>query len=494
MSTVFKKTLVAAAVLAFAGASQAATISAGTEHSLTSQYLASTGANHTLANDFAVTLGAEYVINDTITLTFSKPLAAAVTGDLVATAVAGTDPVVGPPAVAGVVGKKGITFSVISGGAVGDTSITYRVTNIVNSTGFGAPGVTNGVVLTLPAFVMTKANLSAGATVAFSAKTNNGLDLDTSGGTARTRSLAKVVNQFTTTAPSISKTIDVNADRKKFVDGAADATGATFDVSAVFNVATLTTGGATFARPIAAAAGVKHTLTGDFSWVVDNDTTTAGLQPKANVFQQAGTCANPVWAYSATAVSLTCDAVAADTAIRINSEANKAGVAASAIPMLPAGSFTATSEVTFTGPAGTLKVQDAVAAGSWTLNGSTVTVPYLVHQYGKFSTILNVHNNGNKEGAISLDVWAEDGTVVGTNIAAGTSKPGAVVSVAKPALDALIAKGYDLSKQTKYSVRIITNVPAKDITVNSAYADVSTATVTRTPVANDSMVQTKSLN
>ncbi len=488
MSTVFKKTLVAAAVLAFAGASHAATFTAGTEHELTSQYLASTGANHSLAGNVALTLGAEYVINDTITLTFSKPLAVAVTSDLTANAIAG-DNAATPPVVA----RKGITLSVISGGAVGDSTITYRVVNVVNATGDGAPGVTNGVVLALPVFQVKKSDLSSGFTVSFSAKTNTGLDLDTSGGTARTRSLAKVVNQFTTTAPSINKTIDVNQDRKKFVGGAADATGATFDVSAVFNVATLTTGGAVFARPLATTAGVKHTLTGDFSWVVDNDTTTAGLQPKANVFQQAGTCANAAWTYSATAVSLTCDAVAADTAIRINSEANKVGVAASAVPMLPAGSFTATSEVTFTGPAGTLKVQDGVAAGSWSLNGSTVTVPYLVHQYGKFSTILNVHNNGNKEGAISLDVWAEDGTVVGTNIAAGTSKPGAVVSVAKAAIDALIAKGYDLSKTTKYSVRIVTNVPAKDITVNSAYADVSQTTVTRTPVANDSMVQTKSL-
>lgn len=473
MSTVFKKTLVAAAVLAFAGASQAATISAGTEHEVTSQYLASDTANHTFANDFAITLGAEYVVNDTITLTFSQPLAAAVSADIVVAKIDG----------AGSASKKGVTFAVISGGGVGDKTVTYRLTNIVDGGGAGAPGVTNGVVLPLPAFQIKKADLSSGATITFSAKTNTGLDLDTTGGTARSRSLAKVIQQFTKTAPSFAKTIDVNADRKSFE-------GADQFVTGTFNITTETTAGAKFARPIAGAAGVKHTITGDFSWVVDADTTTAGLQPKANVFTAAN-CANSAFTYSATEVTLTCDAVAANTTVTINIANNKVGVAADKVAVLAAQTFKATSEVTFTGPAAKEKVLDGVDAGTWKLNGSTVVVPYMVHQYGKFSSILNVQNSGVKDGAISLDVWAEDGTVVGSNLPAGTSKAGSVVSVAKTAVDALVGKGYDLSKTTKYSVRIVTNVPAKDVTVNSAYADVSQTTVTRTPVANDSAVQNK---
>jgi len=472
MNTVFKKTLVATALFAVAGVAQAATV-AGTEHSVTSQYLASTGANHTAAADVAVTIGSEYVINDTITLTLSQPLAAAVTADIVVAKVDG----------AGAASKKGVTFAVISGGAIGDKTITYRLTALVDGGGAGAPGVTNGVVLPLPAFQFAKSNLSGGVTVAFSAKTNTGLDLDTSGGAARTKSLAKVVDQFDTTAPSLTKIIDVEADRKSFTAGTT--------ATATFNIESLTTGGAVFARPLATTDGVKHTITGDFSWVVDSNTTTAGLQPKANVFTTTGTCANPEWTYTTTAVSLLCDEIANNTAIVIDIAANKVGVAASAIPLLPAQTFKATSEVTFTGPAGTEKVFDGVGAGSWTLNGSTVVVPYMVHQYGKFSSILNVQNSGTKDGAISIDVWAEDGTVVASNLAAGTSKAGSVTSVAKAAVDALIAKGYDLSKSTKYSVRIVTNVPAADVIVNSAYADVSQTTVTRTPVANDSATQTK---
>ena len=84
-----------------------------------------TGANHTFANDFAVTLGAEYIVNDTITLTFSQPLAAAVTADIVVAKIDG----------AGNASKKGVTFSVISGGAIGDKTVTYRLTTVVDGGG-----------------------------------------------------------------------------------------------------------------------------------------------------------------------------------------------------------------------------------------------------------------------------------------------------------------------------------------------------------------------
>ncbi|SEA29461.1 hypothetical protein SAMN04488051_102443 [Alkalimonas amylolytica] len=59
MTNMFKKTLIASAVLAFAGAVQAAELS-GTTHEVTAPYLASTGANHTAAS-FTIELGADYI-------------------------------------------------------------------------------------------------------------------------------------------------------------------------------------------------------------------------------------------------------------------------------------------------------------------------------------------------------------------------------------------------------------------------------------------------
>lgn len=475
MKNTFKKTLVASAILAFAGATQAATL-AGTEHTVTSQYLASTGANHTAAA-YTITLGAEYTLNDTITLTYTAPLASAMATTLIAAPDVGDN-------------LLGMTFSKISGGGVGDTSAVYRLT-ATDTTGLAPNPVTTDVEFTVAALDFAKANLGSGVSVSFSAKTNTGLDLDTAGGVARTASLVKTASQFTITAPSFARVIDVNADRKSFVDAdTANVNADDFKVIGTFNVASLVTGGNTFARPIAGAAGVKHTVTGDFSWVVDNDTTTAGLQPKAGVFATTGTCATPVWAYSTTAVSLTCDAIAADTAIVIDPEANKVGVAAANQAILAPQTFAATSTVTYTGPAATEAVLNGVSAGSWTLNGSQVRVPYLVLQDGRFSSIINVTNHGSKSGAITLDVWDEAGTKVASNYAAGTSAPGSVVSVAGAARAALVAAGKDLTQVTKFSVQVVTNVPENDVIVYAAYAD-SQNGGERAIVNNDSKVQVK---
>lgn len=479
MKTTFKKTLVASAILAFAGAAQAATL-AGTEQTVTSQYLAGTqtssGAAATTdhrAAAFTITLGADYTLNDTMTLTFTTPVKTALPVSLTAA----VDNTVGA-------GKNGITFSLISGGTAGASTATYRVTAVDVSTD---TNTSIGVVLTVPAanLEFLKSNLGSGASVTFAAKTNTGLDLDTGGGNARTASLVKVASQFTITNPSIARVIDVNADRKSFVE----LTGAVKTVTGTFNIATLTTAGNVYARPINAAAGVKHTLTGDFSWVVDNDTNTAGLQPKAGVFTTTGTCATPVWAYSTTAVSLTCDAVAADTAIVIDPEANKVGVAAANVAILAPQSFTATSTVTYTTPAATENVINGASAGSWTLNGSQVRVPYMVAGGDRFGIIANVTNHGSKDGAITLDVWAEDGTKLASNYAAGTSNAGSVTSVAPALIAALNAAGKDLVATTKFSFQVTTNVPENDVQVYAAYTDNTTSE--RAIVNNDSKVQTK---
>lgn len=475
MKTTFNKTLVASAILAFAGAVQAVEL-AGTEHTVTSQYLASTGANHTAAS-FTITLGAEYTLNDTMTLTFTAPLASATATTLIAAPDAGNN-------------RLGMTFSKISGGAIGDTTAIYRLT-ATDATGLAANPVTTGVVFTVAALDFAKANLGSGASVSFSAKTNTNLDLDT-GGTNRSASLVKVASQFTVTAPSFARVIDVNADRKSFVDADTANTGADdFKVKGTFNVASLVTGGNTYARPIAGAAGVKHTVTGDFSWVVDNDTNTAGLQPKAGVFATTGTCANAAWTYSTTAVSLTCDAIAADTAIVIDPEANKTGVAAANIPVLPAQTFSATSTVTFTGPAGTENAINTSDAGSWTLNGATVRVPYLVMRDGRFGSIINVTNHGSQSGAIVFDLYDENGTKLQSSYNGGTATAGAVTSIANAVRNALVASGKDVVNSTiKYSLQITVNAPANDIMVYSAYTD-SQNGGERAIVNNDSKVQTK---
>jgi len=480
MKTMFKKTLLAASVVAFAGTAGAATL-VGTEHTATAEYLAGT-TNPTTATDntfhkaalVTMTLGAEYTLNDTITLTSTAEFGVDMPVNLIAAKVNNVAPAAD---------LQGMTFSKISGGAVGDKTVTYRLTS-VDVAGLDPNPLTTGVQFTIPAanLEFKKAKLSAGASLTFSAKTNTNLDLDTAGGTARTASLVKIAAQFTKTAPSFAKVIDVNANRKQFVG----ANTAARKVTGTFNVVTLATAGNTFARDI---TKVVHTVSGDFSWVKDTNANTAGLQPAANVFTTTGTCANAAWTYSTSAVTLQCDAVAADTAIVIDADVNAAAYTAGSEPVLPAQDLKVTSEVTYSNATATAKVFDNEAGGSWTLNGANIQVPYMVFGTvgGKaYNQVIVLNNASSVSGDVYVDVYKEDGTSVLSNKKVATAAANSAANIAGAIKTELVAAG---AADGKFSVKVVANIPETKATVYSAFVD--TITGERIIVNNDSKVQTK---
>lgn len=467
MTNMFKKTLVATAVLAVAGVAQAGTV-ASTEDSVTSQYLASTSVasggapNEHRANDVTVTLGAEYTSNDTFTLTFTSKL----NSDLPSTLVGAPD-----DNTLSVSDLLGVTFSKLSGGNAGDTTVTYRLTatsttgldDTNNDPGFTTP-VTTGQVLTIPAANLDflKADLAAGVKVSFSAATNNGAVMDTGGGDNRTASLAKVIKQFTTTAPSFSRVVDVEAQRLSFVD-LDNGNAGDLKVTGTFNIASQTTAGNVFARPLAAAEAVTHTLYGDFSWIVDTDEDADDIQPEAGVIDVAN-CANSDLTVEATQITLVCDAISTTTSITIDPEANKTNLEEDEYPVLPKQTFTATSEVTFTGPAGEEKVFDAVSAGSWTLNGSSINIPYMPYGTG-ITQVINLNNSGKQTGDITVEGFDRTGKKFGP-VKVGTAAAGKQVALAD-AIATVVTGAVGASERV--SLTLVTNVPDSDVTVYSAY-------------------------
>lgn len=470
MTNMFKKTLVATAVLAVAGVAQAGTV-ASTEDSVTSQYLASTGVtsggatNEHRANDVTVTLGAEYTSNDTFTLTFSAKL----NSDLPSTLTAAP---VDQAANANISDLLGVTFSKLSGGNAGDTTATYRLTGTsttgltnANGVGFTTP-VTTGQTLTIPAANLDflKADLAAGVKVSFSAATNNGAVMDTGGGDNRTASLVKVIKQFTTTAPSFARVVDVEAQRLSFVDlDKNNANAGDFKVTGTFNIASETTAGNVFARPLAGAEAVTHTLLGDFSWIVDTDEDADDIQPEAGVIATAN-CANADLTVEATQITLVCDAISTTTSITIDPEANKANLEEDEYPVLPKQTFTATSEVTFTGPSADEKVFDAVSAGSWTLNGSSINIPYMPYGTG-ITQVINLNNSGKQTGDITVEGFDRTGKKFGP-VKVGTAVAGKQVALAD-AIATVVTGAVGASERV--SLTLVTNVPDSDVTVYSAY-------------------------
>jgi hypothetical protein len=482
MNTTFKKSLLAVALSAAAMSAQAVTVSA------TATQLSFEGA----ANETSIALptvtatigtGVEYAAGDIITITVAggKILAASVPA--LAFTPSGTQ--VGDTAT--------ITFL-----SKTETEIKFRVASVTEG-GAVEAGITTGGTFALTGITLDRASVLATATnkvsVTYGAVTgvsNIVIDGPSTTGADKVNAVEVNTQLAATISRKLNGVVDVENDRKLFTN--VTDTGAPADSTTKDTVSVAVTNTTTLNTP-ATLASVSYTVGGDFSWM---DADKSGAVSTAEL--------NAAFAYVATAD----DTVAQPTINAAMTEIKATATLVGAVdaehdfqftipgtgdtkPVLSKQDFTVVAVANYTPTTGSATTKQLVSgsAGSWTLNGSTVVVPYMVHQYGKFSSILNVQNSGTKDGAISIDVWAEDGTVVGTNLPAGTSKAGSVVSVAKTAVDALVAKGYDLSKTTKYAVRIVTNVPASNVIVNSAYADVSQTTVTRTPVANDSATQTK---
>lgn len=457
MTNMFKKSLLATALLS-AGVVNAAVLNptdpttpatAGQVAPLlvSSQYLdgnATVAPSHsaTVLNANAVTLvlQAEYTNNDTFTLTFSAPLAAAM-----------------PTAITTQGGSTNeVTFGLISGGTAGDSTATYRVTSLLNAV------TTVGEYLQFNAgqIKFAKAAAKSGVTVSFAAQTNNGLPLDTSGGARRSATLVKVVDQFVKKVdPTFNRVIDVGAQRKSFVDLSGDKT--------VTGTISITEDADLVAANKRAVSSIKHTINGNFSWVRDTDANTPGIQYVANTFVVTGCVYTPTGspALTATSLTFTCENFG-DVDVTIDPELQKTGAPTGWVaPAIPHHTLTATSEATFTGPAGSEKLFDNATVGVWSLNGSSVHIPYM--PYGdNITQVINLNNAGTQTGDISVEAIDRTGTKYGP-IVIGSAQTGRQVALAESIKNALIGAGMPANERA--SITLVTNVPAADVTVYSAY-------------------------
>lgn len=485
MKTTFKKTLLAAAVAGFSLNAVAAVdvVTNSTAVTYSTERLANTATTVTIPREnFVVTLGAEYAVGDIIKFTFSND---AIAASQFRSTITSSDTLLGTGLPDANVAGATITLGLLSSDA---TSVTYRVTEVSTA------ATTVGQKFTIAAnatFAATASKVLSGLTVTYAAETSNGVTIDA--GTKSSFQLVHTGSEFSVTAPTkLNATIDVEESRLLFSNvGGHSTTVDRLDVTTT-QAAGIDTDGTgplpvtNFTNPVTFTS-VKHTITGDFSWVEDADANTAGIQPDTSTLTLTG-CAGAADAddatWTATSVSFTCTTAAA---INVDFDITQGG--AKAPVTVPTTSYSLESLVTYN--VGTAKTATfgPIDAGSWTLNGSQVRVPYMVVNNSRFGIIANVANHGSKDGAITLDVFAEDGTKLASNYAAGTSKAGSVTSVAAALKAALVAAGKDLDNTTKFSFQVTTNVPQNDVQVYAAYTDATTSE--RAIVNNDGRVQSK---
>lgn len=455
MKTMFTKTLVAAALAGIGFNAFAADV---TTNVVNVSAQGSIAAAKVDAGAVQIALEAAYSVGDTIRLNFDA-------GTLTDAPLSVTSN-----------GANAVTLGRIAQDA---TSVTYRVTEIV------AGGVVHGTVeFAAGALKFNSASVVSAGKVnvtysAFIGNTTGALDTPVeynADADLTNGAIFDVRDQFVAavnaTTGRLDEILDVTADREAFVGGA------TTDILTI----TLTNNSAD--EGAVAKANTTFTLRGDFSWI-----DTAALASAATVACTAGA---PVGTAAATDSTFTFTCDAASTGAVVTFDIDQAGAP---VPVNPS-SFLLDVNHGY-GAGSSALAQTNINAGVWGVNGSVVTVPYMV--YGTvgaktFSQVLRLTNNGSQTGTIYADVWGTDAdgksVKVLTNEVLGTSYPQATANVAGTLRQKMEAAGYG---NGTYAIRFITDVKADSVSVYSAYVD--NVTSERAIVNNDSPVAaTKVIN
>lgn len=220
------------------------------------------------------------------------------------------------------------------------------------------------------------------------------------------------------------------------------------------------------------ATKTKFTVTGDFSWVVDSDAATAGVQPKAGTFAVGAECdlstvklAGSVLTYECNAADNTRDNTAVVGTNTVTFDYYQGGLTAP--NAIPDGKYTLTAEQVYTVPGVSgdrgLVVIDNETAASINGNGQTLVVDYM--PYGdKITQILYVTNKAAETGSIFVTAYDEAGKKVLDSVKVKTTVSRGITQISGEVADALKAAGFTGGK-----VALSIAVESSNATVFSAY-------------------------
>lgn len=285
---------------------------------------------------------------------------------------------------------------------------------------------------TLAGYQFTAASLAdvASVTATVSVVSVTGVAIDPAGtGESLATTVVMAGNQFGGKVTKATKNIDLSTGRALLTGDVKS-----FDLevlTANANTFFSSTAKSTVANPLAAAGKVTHTITGDWSFIVDTKADTAGIQPATGALTPTGTgCA--VKSVTATAVVLECDGPAAaesisgagttaDPFVRSYPTSNKLTV-----DLVKAGASDKSPLMNTTFKVTSVQVYGAGANKTTTVvedkeilelkdNGTTKHVDYM--PFGEnISQIVYVTNLTDEAGKIRLTVWDQDGKKVANNV------------------------------------------------------------------------------
>lgn len=434
MTNMFKKSLLALAVVGFASNASAAVLDVGaTGVQATTQFLA-TNDELDLPTDFTVEAGANYAENDLIKLTFTG--AEFVMADF--------EQVVALGAAANLnllsVTKSGASYVAL-----------YRVTDVTATTS----GVESDPLFAAGA-TLVSSKVTGAVTVSFSAETSGGFEVDTGGDDdERTITLVKTFDQFATVTvtASLDDTIDVSDKRETFVGADADDTADNVTEAAVgsFTIAQQAATPAFVATDAATVDSIDYTLTGDFSWALDADGEyiADSVTPACAGFADLEVVADKAtWTCTTAAVTVTLETADMET------------------ETIPTSTFGLTAKVNFSGADGEGSKTISAAAGEWGLNGASVHIPYMAYNGDAITQVINLNNAGSQTGDITVEGFDAAGNDFGP-VVVGSAAPGKQIALAGAIKKAIEDAG--LPVNSRISLTLVADVPQADVTVYSAY-------------------------
>lgn len=441
----FKKSLLATALLT-AGAAQAAVVTTDyTGNGLTNdtngvfastQYAVESGAAGEVT--VSIALDAAYSAGDIITLTIGggsiDTADTSILNAITATANAAADTIA-----LGLLSKE-------------DGKLTYRVTSAAGDTDL----LSIDVVIPLEKDHMTNAT---GVSVSYAAETSTGIAIDVA--KTNTATLVSFFDQYSIKASTkAAAKVDVAQEREAFED-LDTGVGVDFKEDIVLSVSDVQVGDdvnpsttvTNLADLIATTVKAKYTVSGDFSWMTTTDDGDLDTGESEITVSNSGTATVGAVAFD-TSGNLTFTVTGADQTgdLTLNFDVPQDEFKIPVQDLAVTQVLTHTTDVTET-------VAD-LAAGSWTLNGANVHVPYM--PYGStISQIIYVTNEATA-GDVSVVVTAEDGTVydLGVVATAGTGVTG---------LAGVIKAGLPEDFSGKAAMDITVNAPDAKVTVYAAY-------------------------
>jgi hypothetical protein len=313
---------------------------------------------------------------------------------------------------------------------------TYGTTNSVKLTGFPTFAATSWPRIVMTSADIVPADSAADAVSSISFSMDSILKpIDSASAT-----LAKFVNQFslvvTDTFGKAGEQIDVQTDSRALT---------TANDAFAFAAKNLQVDYASYTS----AVSVAGTLAGDFSWALnETGAYSAGLGtlPTGFTISSVAQKVNSVFTPSNVSTAYT---VTANPSTSIGTGTLTPGAYSANL-----GVYSADGKKTFT-------AAKELELGSWTLNGSELTVPYM--PFGSaYAQAISVTNGGSIGGDITVSFTANGETT--DPITVGTSAPKTVVNIGKAVSNAALAAGL-----SEAQVNIVVKAPSANVKVTAIY-------------------------